>query len=101
MQTKAHKLTEKWKLFTRTQRSGKQGVYVTETETEKGRERSMLNKKRRKKKQERKYDTTKEVKAKSAKRKAHFILQFFVVVIVDITICKYNLQNLAILQSGF
>lgn len=34
MQTKAHKLTEKWKLFTRTQRSGKQGVYVTETGTE-------------------------------------------------------------------
>lgn len=25
MQTKAHKLTEKWKLFTRTQRSGKTG----------------------------------------------------------------------------
>lgn len=74
MQTKAHKLTEKWKLFTRTQRSGKQGVYVTETE--KGRERSMLNKKS-KKKQERNNDTTKEVKAKSAKRKAHFILQFF------------------------
>lgn len=47
MQTKAHKLTEKWKLFTRTQRSGKQGVYVTETE--KGRERSMLNKKTKKK----------------------------------------------------
>lgn len=48
MQTKAHKLTEKWKLFTRTQRSGKQGVYVTETE--KGRERSMLNKKDEKRK---------------------------------------------------
>lgn len=31
-QTKAHKLTEKWKLFTRTQRREKiQGVYVTIT----------------------------------------------------------------------
>lgn len=89
MQTKAHKLTEKWKLFTRTQRSGKQGVYVTETEI--GRERSMLNKKTKKNKNE---STIPQKKSKQnqQKEKRTLYYNFFVtVVIVDITICKYNL----------
>lgn len=90
MQTKAHKLTEKWKLFTRTQRSGKQGVYVTETE--KGRERSMLNKKTKKTPRTKERYHKRSQSKISKKKSALYITIFFVtVVIVDITICKYNL----------
>lgn len=64
MQTKAHKLTEKWKLFTRTQRSGKTGRIRNRNRNRKKRTK-YVKQKPTKNKNQNKNCTTKEVKAKS------------------------------------